>query len=907
MTAPGERESGGEAALNPHRRKHLSALAGWASAYAVMAGVGGLTRDGTSEIALVWPASGIAFLWILHATVNGSPHRGVRRRYHRANRGTGPHLRPTWPAYLALACVAALLNGLTGAPWGLAVALGLVNSLQAGVSTAVFLQVRGARRARLEDSRDLNALLIAALAGAVSAAPLAGLAVHVVSGVGLASAAAQWVTRNAVSVVVVAAVGLVDFRSRPRGLSRVLLAEWAAFLLATGLLLTWVFGTETGRPFAFMVLLITAWSGLRLGLRITTFHLVVCAVTAILLTMKHSGPFADVESAPIRSSAVQAFVGLVAVIGLGLAMSRRTRRALDRANERSALLGEVSRVVSASLDLDRVLARFGELVVPRLGDHCVIDLLDDAATLRRETLVHATGRQGDPDAWSAPGQVPAYAPDHPAVRSLTTRRGILLASRPCAREPGPREDPVVHVDHPDVASVLAVPLLARGQAIGVLSLLSYGRGRLHGEDDLALVAQLADRAATAIDNARMYRRQCETSRALQRSLMPTDLPETPGLDVAASYVAASRDSEVGGDWYDVLPMPTGRVAVIVGDVMGRGIAAAALMGQVRAALRAYAGQDLPPAQALTYADELIRGLAEDTIVTCVYGVYDPREGQLVLANAGHVPPLLMTHGPGETGAPRSAGRPSSRVPRARTSTESRPAGTSEPPPPATRIDANGPPLGAGGVEPYGYVTLDLPVDRTLALYTDGLVESRGEDIEVGIERLVRELRRADGNLEHVCASLLSRIGPTGADDAALLLLRPQRSTCPRAATRVVAPDRHDVGECRRFTVSTLAAWGESTEVTQAAELLVSELVTNSVRYARPPVSLSLSAPDDGIVLEVRDHGGSSPRLRTAAPDDEGGRGLMLVAALASRWGTRTLPDGGKAVWCHLNRSCPELL
>ena len=423
-------------------------------------------------------------------------------------------------------------------------------------------------------------------------------------------------------------------------------------------------------------------------------------------------------------------------------------------------------------------------------------------------------------------------------------------------------------------------------------------GRTSLARDLTLAVQLADRAASAIDNARLYHHQQEVSRTLQRSLMPKSLPSVPGLSVAARYLAASEGSEVGGDWYDLVPMPTGRVAVVIGDVMGRGVAAAALMGQVRAALRAYAGQDLPPAEVLTHADELIRGLAEDTIVTCVYGVYDPREERLVLSNAGHVPPLLVDPAPSVEPVPAAA------IP-ARSLGRDEPhlgGGTTAPVPGVTRFDAAGPPLGTAGPEPYRHVTIDLPAGRLLALYTDGLVESRDSDIEAGVDLLARELREPHADLERTCEAVLTGIRPTGTDDTALLLLRPERTTRPRVASLTVSSHAADVRQCREFAVDTLTGWGEDPETALTAELVVSELVTNSVRYARPPLSLLLSVPESGVVVEVRDHGGTAPRLRSAAPDDEGGRGLMIVATLAFRWGTRLLPDGGKAVWCCLGRS-----
>jgi integral membrane sensor domain MASE1 len=861
--------------------------AAWASAYAGMAWLGGQTRVGPTAIALVWPAAGVAFLWVLHATATRS--------------------RP-WPTYLTLAVVTAAMNAATGAPWQLSTALGVVNIVQAAVSVEVFRRVDGGRhRIRLDDVRDLNALLAAAFAGAGCAAPLAGAACAALDISPFWATTAEWLVRNGVSTVVVGAAVMACLWRRPSRTTWPVLGELVAFAVSTVALFAWVFTTEWGRPFSFLVLLLTVWSGIRLGLRVTTVHLVLCGTAATVLTVRGTGPFEDVASVPARASAVQSLVGVVAVIGLGLAMSRRARLALDRANERSALLGEVSRMLSDSLDLAQVLARFGELVVPRFADHLVVDLVDTEGRLRREALVHAPEYRSPQDLWTPVGTFPAWPENHPTTRVLTGGEGLIV-SRPGVADPeipqqgttgpgttGPGTTghpghparpgtPQTAVRHPDLTSALVVPLRARGHVIGTITFASSVSCQVFGTDDLVLATQLADRAATAVDNARLFRRQREVSRTLQRSLMPDELPRVPGLSVSARYLPATGSSEVGGDWYDLVPLPNGRVVFVIGDVMGRGVQAAAQMGQVRAALRAYAGQDLPPAEVLTHADELIQGLAEDMIVTCVYGVYDPREARIVLSNAGHVPPLLMDRPRRAADGPRV---PAPRRPREQQG--------------VTRIDADGPPLGAAGSTPYGYVTVDLAPEQTLALYTDGLVESREADLDTGIDLLTAALRNARGDLEAVCDSVLARIAPAGADDTALLLLRPEQTTSPRTAIRPVTSHHQEVRECRRFTVATLTDWGADEDLTQAAELLVSELVTNSVRHARPPLSLCLSEQDKGVVIEVRDSGGTPPRFRAATPDDEGGRGLMLVAACASHWGTRTLPDGGKAVWCQLGR------
>jgi serine phosphatase RsbU (regulator of sigma subunit)/anti-sigma regulatory factor (Ser/Thr protein kinase) len=465
------------------------------------------------------------------------------------------------------------------------------------------------------------------------------------------------------------------------------------------------------------------------------------------------------------------------------------------------------------------------------------------------------------------GSEVGYPAGHPVHESLVRREASVLHIDPetfdfDAVAPNPTSAKAARDLR--LRSALTVPLQARGRVVGVLSLLDSLSGRTHGDDDLVLARRLADRAAVAIDNARLHRRERERALTLQRSLLPERLPAVPGLTTAARYLPArSGGGEVGGDWYDVVRLPGGRVAIVVGDVMGRGLRAAALMGQVRAALRAYAVQDQAPAEVLTSADELVRGLAEDVLVTCVYAVLDPRDGSLALANAGHVPPLLL--GAGE--AP-------------------------------VLLGSTGPPLGAGGGEDYGERTAVVPPGRMLALYTDGLIETREADLEVGLRRLEDRLDPAAPDLDALAAELA--LGPDRDDDIALLLVRTDPRTRPPTVRLDIGSDVREARRARSVALDTLRAWHEPETLADVAELVVSELVTNALRYGAGQVTLQLSRHDDGVVVEVYDEGVGTPRRRRAAADEEGGRGLLLVASVADAWGVRTR-GGGKVVWCRLTR------
>jgi PAS domain S-box-containing protein len=551
----------------------------------------------------------------------------------------------------------------------------------------------------------------------------------------------------------------------------------------------------------------------------------------------------------------------------------RTRRELERAGARLELLGRAGQVLSESLDLEQTLAGLGRLVVPDLADHCVVDLVEEGGRIRRYAVVHADGLPArQDDSWTPVGSQVEYPPGHPVRTALDSGEPQAMQVDPArfdyaavAPTPGSAE----YARRVGVRSALTLPLLARGRIVGVVSFARSATGRDYDGEDRLLAGQLADRAAVAIDNARLYGNEQRRALALQRRLLPARLPDVQGVRAASRYLPATG-GQVGGDWYDLVRLPGGRVAIVVGDVMGRGTNAAALMGQVRAALRGYAVQDLPPADVLTAADELVRGLDDDTIVTCVYAVLDPRDGRLAVANAGHVPPLLVGAGP--------PGRP---------------------------LAATGPPLGAGGREPYTQEVARVGAGDVLALYTDGLVETREDDLDAGIARVRALLDPAPDDLDAACDVLTGSLAPASHDDdLAVLLLRLDPAAAPPAHRAALPRDPVSARRGRSFTRQVLRDWDIGEEAVDAAELAVSELVTNAVRHGGGEVSLQLSLHGDGVVVEVDDGARGSPRWRRATPDDEGGRGLMLVGEVSHAWGSRESPAGGTTVWCRIQGSTP---
>ncbi|WP_310729256.1 SpoIIE family protein phosphatase [Streptomyces sp. N2A] len=365
-------------------------------------------------------------------------------------------------------------------------------------------------------------------------------------------------------------------------------------------------------------------------------------------------------------------------------------------------------------------------------------------------------------------------------------------------------------------------------------------------------------------------RQREAAVTLQRSLLPQELEQPDDLRVAATYQPGGTDAAVGGDWYDVITLGAGRTALVIGDVMGRGVRAAAVMGQLRTAVRAYARLDLPPHEVLQLLDGLAAEIDANQIATCVYAVHDPNEGHLAYASAGHLPILVRD----PDGTVRRAAEPT------------------------------GPPLGTGGwLHTSGSVTLGP--GSSAVLYTDGLVERRDKDIDDGVEALERAFAGAAGPPDIVCDRLLRSLGITAThyDDVAILVLQhPERSGHDAELFHNAALELHGGTEAapraRAFASGVLASWRFSPELHDLGVLAASELVANSLQHGTPPMRLRLRRTDRRLIVEVTDGDDHLPRRRRAEPVDEAGRGISIVATIASSWGSRRTPGGGKAVWCE---------
>ncbi|WP_128377141.1 SpoIIE family protein phosphatase [Streptomyces cavernae] len=591
-----------------------------------------------------------------------------------------------------------------------------------------------------------------------------------------------------------------------------------------------------------------------------------------------------VSLAPIRDSGG-------ALRGVLLSAHDMTEQHLAR--QRLVLLNDASIRIGSTLDLARTAQELSDVAVPQLADFVTVDLLPSIeggedpprgaprspVMLRR--VAYQSVLPGCPEVAVGRGTVTAYPDGTPAAVCLATGRPLVHQVTPSALQELERHSPdrAQRMRRFGFHSVIAVPMRARGLTLGAATFSRHRRPEPFEQDDLLLAEEITARAAVCIDNARRYSRERSTSLTLQSSLLPQRLPEQAAVEVASRYLPASTRAGVGGDWYDVIPLSGARVALVVGDVVGHGVQASATMGRLRTAVRTLADVDLPPDELLTHLDDQVDRLATEAEAvgdagtgstvgaageigaTCMYAVYDPVSRRCTLARAGHPAPVLAT-----------------------------PDGTVD------YLDVPaGPPLGLGGL-PFESTELEIPEGSVLALYTDGLIEARGHDIDEGAETLREVLRRTSASLEDTCDMVLRSLLPDRpTDDVALLLARTRVLDASHVATWDVPPDPAEVAGARRNACRQLAEWGLE-EAVFITELVVSELVTNAIRHARPPIQLRL-IHDRSLICEVSDGSTTAPHLRRARTFDEGGRGLLLVAQLTQAWGTRQ-GHNGKTIWAE---------
>jgi hypothetical protein len=544
------------------------------------------------------------------------------------------------------------------------------------------------------------------------------------------------------------------------------------------------------------------------------------------------------------------------------------------ARRRLAWLNEAGIRIGTTLDLQGTAKELADFTVPELADGCAVDLLDSvlrfqegdrfrgpgAPELRAMAVSQVDGLHLAPD---PVGELSVHTADRLGQTCLTSRKPVLLTrmTRTDFAAVAPTPDAADLMRRAGVHSYLAVPLIARGVLLGLADFIRAGSRAPFTRADVALAMELASKAAMCIDNARLYGREREHVVTLQRALLPRTSPSTPGLDVSSCYVPAGDPAAVGGDWFDVVALPSGRTALMVGDVMGRGLAAAATMGRLRTVARTLMALDIAPERLLARLDLAARDLEEDQVATCLCAVHDPYDGTFRIASAGHPPPLLT--GPDGT-----------------TSFLDVPAGA---------------PLGAG-VIPYDPVDCPVPRRGRLTLYTDGLIRSRTAGLDTQLERLRRAV--GDGVPEDgtVCQAVTERVGGDRADDA-IVLVAAARPLGPEGEVyaRALPPDGTAAGQARATVREQLAKWGLQ-DLVDTTELVVSELVGNALRYGNAPGELRLLR-NERLSVEVSDTGPDLPQIQHADVSDESGRGLQLINMLCRRWGSCRTP-GGKVVWAE---------
>ncbi|MFE9397424.1 SpoIIE family protein phosphatase [Streptomyces flavidovirens] len=552
--------------------------------------------------------------------------------------------------------------------------------------------------------------------------------------------------------------------------------------------------------------------------------------------------------------------------------------------DRLRFVGAATRRIARGIDLDEIVLGLCRASVPTFTDAILVYLRDPLPVgderpavpfmlrLRRTDRL----RLADDGAEEIDLQVePLPAPQLCEVRNGGALAEVLRGVRPVFGDSSSARAALPELlgeamGLPDGRRAILAPLRGRRRVIGAAVFLRRPERPAFEANDLLVAAQLATHTALGIDKAVLYGREAYIADELQRTMLPDSLPQPTGVKLASRYLPAAETARVGGDWYDAIPLPGSRVALVVGDVMGHSMTSAAIMGQLRTTAQTLAGLDLPPQEVLHHLDEQAQRLGSDRMATCLYCVYDPVSHRITIANAGHPPPVLLHLG-----------------------------GRAE----VLRVPP-GAPIGVGGVD-FEAVELDAPAGATLLLYTDGLVESRLRDVWTGIEQL-RERLAATAQLtgpdhspplEALCDDVLDMLGPGDRDDDIALLAARFDGIAPSdVAYWFLEPEEQAPGRARRLARRALARWGLE-ELSDSVELLVSEVVTNAVRYAERPVTLRLLRTDV-LRCEVGDDSPQLPRQRRARDTDEGGRGLFLVNRLARRWGATRL-SSGKVVWFEL--------
>jgi serine phosphatase RsbU (regulator of sigma subunit) len=664
------------------------------------------------------------------------------------------------------------------------------------------------------------------------------------------------------------------------------------------------------------------------------------------------------------------------VDGMVILAREASKRDGQSQQDRIALLERVGERLAGSLEIGITLKHVAETLVPQFADHCFIDLFQGGQLFRR-VMRHARNWVPPPGTWAQVGEQIHYPDGHFCQQAMARLDTIVVTDLDIDPYPAPSAASMAAAHAAGLTSVVAAPLYARGELLGVMSLalsrLTDREERNYDALDRDLIGAIASRVAIAIDNSMLFETERQTALAFQKSLLPQMIPDLDGLEVACRYVPAKPleaqgqgiQTQVGGDWYDIIPLAAGRVGIVIGDVEGRGARAAAIMGQLRAAVRAFAQDEKSPADIMRKLDDWCRSLApadeagvplagDPPTASCIYMTYDPWSRELTFANAGHDAPLVISGGRSRQLEFQHKG---------------------------VLLGVRG--KGIRGLPTYKEQTILVPPGAILVFFTDGLTDRRtradgsGHYTEAeAVEMLEQAVRAAaaSGDADAVATAAEFAVPGDIDDDMAILVVRSSPSELA-SIQRSFPAEPIMVSEARRLAAQTFRSWGMDAGQIDLACLLVSEVVTNAVLHAsitpspgqgldfdldavlmtapvaapraaepvparpqgRPvaaPGRTATAAPARAATLPVPGWDGTTPgahrasarefalrlrrgansvwvevfdpdlrlpRIRTAAETDEGGRGLYLVEQLATRWGSRPTTDG-KAVWFEMPRS-----
>jgi anti-sigma regulatory factor (Ser/Thr protein kinase) len=534
-------------------------------------------------------------------------------------------------------------------------------------------------------------------------------------------------------------------------------------------------------------------------------------------------------------------------------------------------VAELTAALSEAVTAKDVVSVVAERVLPPFGaDGLIVHTLEAGR-------LHIVGTAGYPQDFLDRHLEGRSLADNVAIADVLGNRAPRFV--PSADEFIRRYPQLRHTVPPSGKNAWALlPLIASGQAMGSCA-ISFARPRGFTDEERTLLLAISGLIAQALERARLYDREHNRAQELQRGLLPRELPVLPAVSAAARYLPAGKGADVGGDWFDVIPLSADRVALVIGDVMGHGIAEAATMGRLRTAVRTLAELELAPDEVLGKLNGIVRDLGDDYFATCLYAVFDPVNGVCSFSTAGHPSPVVVR----ADGAVRPPDLP------------------------------DNPPLGAAE-PPFDVHELPMPTRSLLVFYTDGLIESATRDMDEGLAQLTRFLSTSsalaacfgtDGPhddagdaraLDRLCDVITSTLLPdqeATSDDAALLVALTRHTAAADVASWPLPQDPRAAGQAREYAQRQLALWGLN-DLADATELLVSELVGNAIRYARGPIRFRMIR-SRSLICEVSDGSLTTPRIRRASATDEGGRGLQLVAALSQRWGTRYTGDG-KCIW-----------